>query len=90
MPHHHRRRLCKDTADATGLGLHSATGSPPSRTPPSRSYRGTGVYPLLYIYGEDKDEVFPDLWVTHTEVLIIDLNNGIRVGCLCVILTLTG
>ena len=79
MPHHHRRRLCRDTAGgATGLGLHSATGSPLSRTPPSRSYRGTGVYPLLYIYGEDKDEVFPGSTGYLHRGTHIDPNNGTR------------
>ena len=50
--------MCPPTTSSPPAGHHRTTAVP-LRTPPSRSYRGTGVYPLWYIYGEDKDEIFP-------------------------------
>ena len=58
---------------------HHWTTAVPLRTPPSQSYRSTGVYPLWYIYGEDKDEVFPrSMGYTQRGTHTNDSNNGIR------------
>ena len=70
--------MCPPTTSSPPAGHHRST-TVPLRTPPSQSYRSTGVYPLWYIYGEGKDEVFPgSTGYTQRGTHTIDSNNGTR------------